>query len=174
MNINIQKLVLGGIADIFRPLTTVAQDRGSTVRLFQDLGWDIEALLGGDITPLTTILAALTSPLEVVEQLADSKVTASAASFSAFKDTLLKTKALGEAVKQLAALNLPGGLSNQFYTDVLQKMLTSYILSDYEKAYNFFVLAGIIVPDTISVQQSGRYVKYGSKVPLFSFTKLLA
>jgi hypothetical protein len=174
MKINVQKIVLEGVVDIFRPLVAVAPDRGSTISLFQEMGWDIETLMGGDITPLTTILTALAAPLKAVEQLAAPAGVASTAGFQAFKTALLSTQALGTAARQLATLSLAGGLGSQFYTDVLQKLLAAALVSKSEKAYFFFVLAGVVVPDTVAVQQNGRYVKSGSKIPIFSFAKLLS
>lgn len=173
MKINLQKLVLEEIASVFRPLVTVASRPTNTIRLFEDLGWDVQALLGGDIMPLTTLLTALNAPLDAVRQLAGTPAATSEASFGSFKTALLTTKALGNAVQQLSTLSLAGSVGPQFCADILQKLFAANLFHRHEQAFYFFVLTGVIVPDTQIIQQGGRYVKFGSKIPLFSFSRLL-
>lgn len=173
MKINLQELVLEEIASVFRPLVTVASHPANTIRLFEDFGWDIQTLMGGDIAPLATLLTALNAPLDAVRQLAGTPAATSEASFGSFKTALLTTKALGNAVQQLSTLSLAGSVGPQFCADVLQKLFAANLFHRHEQAFYFFVLTGVVVPDTQIIQQGGRYVKFDSKIPLFSFSRLL-
>ena len=173
MKANIQKLLLEEIAAVFRPLVLAAPNQDSTIQLFKDLGWDVRTLLSNDVTPLTALLAGLSSPLDSLLRLAAAPTTKSEVSFSSFKSTLLTTKTLGNAVQQLSSLSMVGGVGPQFYEDVLQKLFAASLVQSHQRTYHFFLLAGVIVPDTQTIQQDGYYVKFGSKIPLFSFSRLL-
>lgn len=173
MKTNLQKLVIQGITDIFQPLLKVAPDAVLTADFFHTLGWDIDALLNGDLTPLTTVFAAVEQQIGQVEQVVGAANAPGVESFSALRTALQATKGVGQALQQLTTVNLAGNLANSFYLDVLQKLVTIYLLTQQGRLYEFFAVTGIIVPEVTTIQQNGRYVKYVSQVPLFSFDRLL-
>jgi hypothetical protein len=173
MEKNLQKALLQAILEVVRPLTVIGSDQETVREFFHGLGWDVAELLGTSFSPLITVLSNVSQGLTNAEQALALGTTTSVTNFSALRAALQSTETLLDSVKQLGNLALSGNTANQFYTDVLQKLVTIYLLNNAGSFYCICAIAGVIEPDIVSITQNGKLVKYVSSVPIFSFDKLL-
>lgn len=173
MNKNLQQVLLKGILDVFRPLADLATDEEGAKLFFNDLGWDIAELMDGDVTSLLSIFGIVSQSISQVETVTKIGTAGSISSFAKIRSSLEATGSLVDSVQLLTTLPLGGNTAEKFCADVLQKLITIYLLNNAQTFYSLCTVAGVIEPESLSIAKNGKLIKYISRVPTFSLAKLI-
>lgn len=170
MKTNLQHRLFLAAAEVFKPLPFLAVDEVALIEFFERIGWDIQALLGNDVSSLSAILAGIGQSASTFKALTTS---GSVASFAESRQALVALKNLGNALEQFKALPIPAATAEALAADVLSKLFTFY-LHQHPVLYSALVLAGVVVADKSVITQGTTPIKFYSEVPVFKLDNLLA
>ena len=178
MSRDLASTLVAEVLAILEPVDSIADDPAGRVQLFEQLGWDLQAIDGLDATRLAEAFAQVRASFAALWAMR----SAAPADLAAVQGTLTAARIASDAVRALASA-LPAEAVvrvpqlRELPADLLGYLTARYLFTDHPALYALGEIATLITaPDAARTRPladaSGRVVRKPTAYPAFRFDRI--
>lgn len=157
---NFQSILFQEVLNFFKPLTDTNGDPEMILQIFEECGWDINAVLGGDDTNFINNISTVVIQLERIKEVIDNPPT----SLWDLIGELGNILPLFEAIKNIASSSIINNITRAPRISELPEDTVNFLLARYLYLKSPFLYAFLELTGILSVKTGDPVVLDGSVI----------